>query len=571
MARRAVALSLLAIAAFALVVAGVTQARARPELAVAGGDAGASVVQLVAGALLALGAVECARRGEAALAAAIVVACGGLGLHALPAPPDRALIFTLALAGAGVAPAAAAHAALLHPGGRPAGAVDRVAAGSGYAIHAGVGGLLVALVFDPQRAGCFTCPVNLLLVHGDPALADWLGRSAPRAMAVTECALAALVAIRLARRAPAARSLAAPVSAAAIAVLALAAVANLRAASGLAGKTTDGDLALATAAALGLLAAGLAWRPLRAARLRAALGRLTVAASGSVEEVRAELARALGDPKLAFVVPHPETGAPIALDGMPAPSAPPGRARTPVERRGRIVAWLEHREDLRAAPEVSAAALALEREALHAARRLQEEEVRTSTQRLIAAGEAERRRLERDLHDGAQQRLLALGLALERTRAHAAPEEAAALAEASARVTALRTDVRRLAHGIHSVTLAEGGLAEAVLRLVAETDGRATVESLPRERAAADAEAAVHRLVGAALHTARGAPLRLRITLADGVLEASIRIEAPVAALREALAHAGARIEAAGGTLAVDEGGSVLARVPVGVHPGPAR
>jgi hypothetical protein len=139
-------------------------------------------------------------------------------------------------------------------------------------------------------------------------------------------------------------------------------------------------------------------------------------------------------------------------------------------------------------------------------------------------------------------------------------------------VTALRTDLRRVAHGIHSVTLAEGGLAEAVLALVEQADGRVTVQSLPHGRAPADAEAAVHRLVAAALHVARGAPLRLAITLADGVLEASIRIDGTeAAALRNGLAHAGARIAAAGGTLAIHERGNVLARVPVGVRPGSAR
>jgi hypothetical protein len=307
--------------------------RARPELALPGGGAVASSIQLVAGLLLVLGAVGSARRGESALAGALLVACAGLGLRALPAPPDGSLLFTLALVGAGVAPAAAAHVALLHPGGRPAGGLDRLAAASGYAVHAGVAGLFLALVFDPKRAGCFTCPVNLLLVHGAPALADWLSRAAPRAMAVTEGVLAVLVAVRLAGRPMAARSVAAPVSAAAIAVLALTAVVNLRAAEGLARQATDRDLWLAAATALGALAAGLGWRPLRAARLRGALGRLTVAASASVEDVRAELARALGDPALAFVLPHPETGEPITLDGTAARVVAPGRERTPVERR----------------------------------------------------------------------------------------------------------------------------------------------------------------------------------------------------------------------------------------------
>jgi hypothetical protein len=167
MPRRAIALSVLAIPAFALIVAGVTQARERPELALAGGGAVATGLQLAAGLLLTFGAVECARRGEAAAAVALVAACRALGLHALPTPAHGVLLFTLVAAAVG--PAAGAHAALLHPGGRPAGALDRFGAASGYAIHAGLGRLLIALVFDPQRGGCFARPSNLLPPTTSPA------------------------------------------------------------------------------------------------------------------------------------------------------------------------------------------------------------------------------------------------------------------------------------------------------------------------------------------------------------------------------------------------------------------
>ncbi len=218
--------------------------------------------------------------------------------------------------------------------------------------------------------------------------------------------------------------------------------------------------------------------------VRAALGRLTVAASGGPEELRAALARACGDPTLTIVVPHPESGDPLTLDGHPAP---PERARTAVERQGRLVAWLDHDPGVPVIPEIARpAALTLEREALLASQRLQEEEVRASTARLVEAGDAERRRLERDLHDGAQQRLLALGIAVER-----APTGAAA----RTRLRAMREDLRRIAHGIHSVPLAESGLAEAVLALVDAAGASVTVEVLPDRRASAAAEAALYRYV----------------------------------------------------------------------------
>ena len=358
---------------------------------------------------------------------------------------------------------------------------------------------------------------------------------------------------RLARRPPAARSVATPVSIAAVAVLAVSAVIDLRAADGL---PSDPRLWTVLVAALGLLGIGLVWRLVRAARVRAALGRLTVAASAGPEDLRTALAQACGDSKLAIVVPHPETGAPLTIDGAPAPQA---RARTAVERHGRVVAWLDHRPDAAAIPEIAGpAGLTLEREALLASRRLQEQEVRASTVRLVEAGEAERRRLERDLHDGAQQRLLALGLELERARAAGAPRDAATLELVQERVAALRDDVRRVAHGIHSVTLAEGGLGEAVLALAA--DGGVSVEALPARRAAPAAEVAIYRVVAAIVRL--GHDVRLTIEADDNELVATFRVEgADSRTLTDALAHAGARIAALGGELTVSDA-TACARVP---------
>jgi len=570
--RRSLVVVVLAAPAAALAVLAVNQARHHPDLAPGGAGAAALAVQLAAGLALAAAAVHAARRRELALASALLVAVAGLSARALPAPPDGAVWFALALVGAGVPAAAAAHVALLHPGGRAGGALDRAAAATGYAVTVGLLGLLPALVFDPRRSGCFACPGNLLLIHPDPGAYEWLARWAPRAAAVTEAALAALVITRLLRRPAAARSLAAPVSAAAVAVLGLAAAENVRATNGLAGTHADRLLWLATSAALGVLAAGLAWRPVRALRSRAALGRLTAAATSSERDVRGALSQALGDPSVTLLLPHPGTREPITLDGAAVTAAaPPGRGRTAVERRGEVVAWVEHRAELGATPEllattVQTAGLALEREALRAAQRLQAGQLRESTLRLVSAGEAERRWLERDLHDGAQQRLLALGLGLARARSAAPACAAARLTEAETRVAAVLDELRQIAHGIHSVTLAEGGLAEAVLALVQLAPVGVTVEALPDRRASAEAEAAVYRLVSASLPFVHEAGVRIVIHAGDAELDAAVRIAgADAAALTEALAHAGARIAALGGSLTVAtvEGvATVSARVP---------
>jgi signal transduction histidine kinase len=545
-ARRPLVIVALAAGVTALALACLRQARDHPDLAPGGAGDASLALQLVAALALVAGAVHVARRAEAVLAGALLAGAAGLAFHALPDPPDGAALFTLSLVGASLAPAAVAHAALVYPGGRLAAPLDAVAVAFGYAVHVGLAGLLVAFVLDPARAGCFACPDNLLLVHADQPTADWLAHWAPRAVAATEVALAVLIVVRWIRRAP---SIAAPVSGAAIIVLALSAVTNLRAADGLAREPLDRGLWLVTVAALGLVALALMWRPVRAARVRAALGRLTVAVSAGPEDIRATLADACGDRGLSIAVPHPETGEPLALDGTPAS---PVRARTPVERRGRLVAWLDHDPSVPAIPEIARpAALTLEREALRASARLQEEEIRASTARLVEAGDAERRRLERNLHDGAQQRLLALALALERTHG---------TDEAQVRIGAMRNDLRRLAHGIHSVTLAEGGLAEAVLALVQAADGRVAVEALPATRASAAAEAAIYRVVAVTLRVAGSA--RLAIDVRQGDLRAAVGVTGvDEATLNDALAGAGARIAALGGELTVS-GGTVRAAVP---------
>ena len=129
----------------------------------------------------------------------------------------------------------------------------------------------------------------------------------------------------------------------------------------------------------------------------------------------------------------------------------------------------------------------------------------------MTAGEAERRRLERDLHDGAQQRLLALGLGLARARSTARGPAAETPRAAEVRVAAIRDELREIAHGIHSVTLAEGGLAEAVLALVQAAGGGVTVDALPERRFPAAAEAAVYRLVAASLALEGAAGVRIAI------------------------------------------------------------
>jgi signal transduction histidine kinase len=93
--------------------------------------------------------------------------------------------------------------------------------------------------------------------------------------------------------------------------------------------------------------------------------------------------------------------------------------------------------------------------------RAQLEEVRASRARLAQAADDERRRVERDLHDGAQQRLVALTMRLEQAR-KAAPESAALIDDTQAELREAISEVRRLARGVMPPILTEAGLAAAV-------------------------------------------------------------------------------------------------------------
>ena len=142
------------------------------------------------------------------------------------------------------------------------------------------------------------------------------------------------------------------------------------------------------------------------------------------EALQAALGRTLGDPTLVLAYRLPDSPGPRRRGG-PAGARPAGHARTaasaPIERDGREVAAIVYDASLDDDPEMieavrAAAAMALENERLLAESDARLAEVQASRQRIVAAGDAERRRLERDLHDGAQQRLVALALQLRMIR-----------------------------------------------------------------------------------------------------------------------------------------------------------
>jgi|SRR5579872_1280551 len=257
----------------------------------------------------------------------------------------------------------------------------------------------------------------------------------------------------------------------------------------------------------------------RTHRAIAAVGRALVGLSPAPapDRLREALAGALGDPALELALRQPSASAERYRDTkgrLVDPGHPPeGRAITPLDSRGDALlvfdGSLVHEPELMGVF-VSVATLALEQSRLQAEVASQLEQVRASRARLVEAGDAARRRLERDLHDGAQQRLVTLSLALSTARARAEgldPELKSLLETASKEAREALVELRELARGIHPTVLTETGLAGAVQALVERSVVVTTIEAVPGERFPAPVEATAYFVVAEALaNVAKHAP-----------------------------------------------------------------
>ncbi|MGN6170468.1 MAG: sensor histidine kinase [Solirubrobacteraceae bacterium] len=193
----------------------------------------------------------------------------------------------------------------------------------------------------------------------------------------------------------------------------------------------------------------------------------------SLGELQRLVRAPLGDPGLRVGVWRTGTRDWVGADG--AVLAPPGTAQvlTEFERDGEPATAIVHDRQLAEDPELLKAAgavvlLAEENAELDAAWKRSLGELADSRGRLVSAGARERRKLERDLHDGAQQRLLALQVKLRMTQEHATPELADELAEMRVDAMEAVEELRALARGIYPPVLVERGVADA-LRSVAIT------------------------------------------------------------------------------------------------------
>jgi signal transduction histidine kinase len=213
---------------------------------------------------------------------------------------------------------------------------------------------------------------------------------------------------------------------------------------------------------------------LQARLARSSLGDLVLELRDDPLDLRTPLSRALRDPSLALIywLPRFEVWADESGQAVALPDDP-GRI-TLIKEDGEPMAALVHDPALREEQELldavtAAAAIALRNGRLQAQLRATVVELHGSRARVLEAGRRERQRLERDLHDGAQQRLVALSLSLGmlQTRLDGDAVAAGLLAAARTEITTSLSELRDLARGLHPAVVTAHGLAVALESLAA--------------------------------------------------------------------------------------------------------
>jgi signal transduction histidine kinase len=292
------------------------------------------------------------------------------------------------------------------------------------------------------------------------------------------------------------------------------------------------------------------------------------------EDVGAVVAVALGDPQAEVLFRLPETGAYAARSGrLVDPLPEDARARVTI---GRDVGVLLHSRALACGPDVlgavlDAAAVPVELGRLRVELRLQLAEVESSRARIAQAGYEERRRIERDLHDGAQQRLVTLGIVLRRLQ-RSLPRGAQvlnpALDAAVAEVAGAIGDLRTIAAGVRPPRLDEGlsaALADLARGAAVPVDVIATPDRAPPEIEAAAYFVACEALTNAVKHAS---PTRVVLETAteDGLLRMVIAddgVGGAATVTGHGLAGMRDRVAAQGGTLQIESPPGAGTRVAV--------
>jgi signal transduction histidine kinase len=371
------------------------------------------------------------------------------------------LPYTIGLACDALFPAFVGHLVVAFPDGRLHSRAERLVVAAGYVTTTLL--QVPSLLFEEHTPGE---PRNLLVVRPDQVLSDRLDLIQFLAAAVVIAVSLTLVARRWnAATALQRRALAPMVWTSGAAFLVLAVAAGLDAAGAGSDVLENVSLLMLAAVPFAFLAGLLRTRLAAGDRISALVERLGRTADAGT--VRDALADALGDPSVALAYWLPAQSRFVDADGRPVTLR--DGAWTEVELHGRRIAAIAHDPSLADQRQLvgaagAAVALALENERLAAELRARIEELRASRARLVRAGDDERRRLERDLHDGAQSRMVALAvqLGVARRRADGDAELAALLDASRAELATSLDELRELARGIHPAVLTDRGLGAAL-------------------------------------------------------------------------------------------------------------
>jgi signal transduction histidine kinase len=401
-----------------------------------------------------------------------------------------------------------AHAVLAYPSGRLQSRFERVMVALAYVLVVAFP-LATLLVYEPSQSCLYHCgepnaPHSLLLLHADAGAFDAL-HDAFRitTYGVLGSILLLLIARRFLTATPSRRRTLAPmiVAGGALAVRAVieGAITFADYSEGVRTALFWSEVVVLAAVPIALLV-GLLRSRLAHAAVADLLPELQRAPAGAVRDA---LAGALGDPSLDVVYWLEEDRGYVDGEGRPAapPVETPERAVAMLEQDDRLLGAIVHDPGLRDEPGLvdaaaAAARFALENARLQAELRAQLNAVRGSRARIAAAADAERRRIEQNLHDGAQQRLVALALDLRaaerRITGDPSQPVTPVLSRAVGQLQLAVDELRELAHGLHPSILRQEGLAAALDSLAGTAPLPVTVVSTVRERLTPEAEAAAY-------------------------------------------------------------------------------
>jgi signal transduction histidine kinase len=421
---------------------------------------------------------------------------------------DNSALFTIGFAVSGLYAAVFAHVVFAYPSGRVRDRLERwfVALAYGLALLP----LAVLLAFDPHRSCLFTCsradrarPESLISLTGDHTVYGVLHTAQHiGAYGVAGVLFVALIVRRLYRSSPRGRR---RVGLLMVAGLAAGMRAVSEAVYSFVPRSNVEDLTLFSIQGAVQIALPIV---LLVVLLHERLARANVAdlvrdlAGMPPAEVAAPVGRALGDPSLEVVFWMPARRDYVDAQGLPyeLPGTGSGRAVTPLAHDGEPVAALVHDPALLEDPDLlesvcAAARLSLENARLHAELQAQLLKVRESRNRIVTAADSERARIERDLHDGAQQRLVALALDLRMAELGLADTDADTKVLLQSAVDSLQLaveELRELAHGVYPALLVQSGLRAALDDLAGRTRGPVVVVDAPSERLAPEVEATAY-------------------------------------------------------------------------------